>query len=166
MTQFEFVGTLDDSPYLCIPAALEWRSKVRWKGRQGDEAVMDYCMWLAERAGAIVKGALGTEILDNEQRTLGRCFFANVRLPLNAESLTEGDPAHIAKVGQWIVEMLVKDYGTFIAIIYYAGAWWMRLSAQIYLTESDFEWAGKVLREVCQRVEAGEWKEDGPKPKL
>jgi hypothetical protein len=51
---------------------------------------------------------------------------------------------------------LVDEYSTFIAIIFYAGAWWARLSAQVYLSMEDWEWAGNVLKEVCARVSKGE----------
>jgi selenocysteine lyase/cysteine desulfurase len=166
VTNFEFVGTLDDSPYLCVPAALEWRSKLTWHGKHGEDAIMSYCAQLARRSGDIVSRILGTEILENNEGTLRQCNFSNVRLPLSSRALTSDDPAKIAKIGQWIAKILVQDYQTFIAIIYYGGAWWMRLSSQVYLTEEDFEWAGKVLLEMCKRVENGEWNDNGVKSKL
>ncbi|KAK5175495.1 uncharacterized protein LTR77_000634 [Saxophila tyrrhenica] len=166
VTNFEFVGTLDDSPYLCIPAALEWRSKVRWNGMVGEEAIMGYCSRLARRAGAILSGILKTEVMENREGTLGNCNFSNVRLPLSSNALTAGDAAQIASIGQWIAKTLVQDYKTFIAIIYYDQSWWMRLSAQVYLGEEDFQWAGRVLAEVCSRVENGEWRQDRLASKL
>jgi len=166
VTNFEFVGTMDDSPYLCIPAALEWRSQIRWDGKQGEEAIMGYCSRLAGRSGEIVSGILGTEVLENGEGTLGNCNFSNVRLPLSSYHLAGGDVATIATIGQWIAKTLVEDHKTFIAIIYHGGSWWMRMSGQVYLTEEDFEWAGRILAAVCKRVEKGEWK--GPRigPKL
>lgn len=166
VTNFEFVGTLDDSPYFCIPAALEWRSRIVSKDLQGEEAIMNYCIQLGQRAGDIVSRMLGTEVLENSQGTLRRCAFANVRLPLSARALTQGDAAKVATIGQWIVKTLVEEFKTFIAIIFYDDSWWMRLSAQVYLTEEDFEWAGRTLLDICKRVEKGEWQEDKVASKL
>ncbi|KAF2479710.1 pyridoxal phosphate-dependent transferase [Neohortaea acidophila] len=156
---FEFVGTTDNSAYFCVPAALEWRQHLTWGGTKGEEAVMGYMHHLAKRAGEIVATALGTEVLENEAGTLGQCAFANVRLPLvGAEVLTSGETGEWVLVAQWIARTLAEKYDTFIAIIFFGGAWWMRLSAQVYLTERDFEWAGEMLKEVCERVRRGEWK--------
>ena len=160
VTNFEFVGTLDDSPYLCVPAGIEWRSRLTWKGRKGVDAAFEYTQHLARRSGSIVSAILHSEVLENEEGTLGNCNFSNVRLPLSAQELTEGDQAQILAIGQWVTRVLVDHYSTFIAIIFYDGAWWVRLSAQVYLTEEDFEWAGHTLKEVCKRVEKGEWKAD------
>lgn len=158
VTNFEFVGTLDNAPYLCVPAALEWRSKLQWNGKQGEDAITAYLHNLARKSGQIVSSVLGTEILENENGTLGDCCFSNVRLPLSSGQLAGGDPANTTKIGQWIVKTLVEEYDTFIAVIFFGESWWVRLSAQVYLTEEDFEWAGKTLKEICARVEQGEWK--------
>ena len=158
VTNFEFVGTLDNSPYVCIPAALAWRSKLRWGSKKGEDAIFGYTHDLARKAGKAVSGILGTRFLENEEGTLGNCTFSNVQLPLSFEELTGGDLSKAIKIDQWIARTLVKEYNTFIAIIFYDKAWWVRLSAQVYLTERDFEWAGKALKEVCQRVRSGDWK--------
>lgn len=158
VTNFEFVGTLDNSPYLCIPAALSWRRRLSWQNLQGDDAIFAYLQHLAHRSGEIVSAHLGTKILENDAQTLGRCSFSNVLLPLSVRDLTGGDVAKAVEIGQWIAKVLIEEYETFIAIIFYGNAWWVRLSAQVYLTEADFEWAGRTLEEVCGRVNAGEWK--------
>ncbi|KAK3715751.1 hypothetical protein LTR37_006976 [Vermiconidia calcicola] len=166
VNSFEFVGTLDNSPFLCVPDALEWRSKVTWNDKQGEEAIFAYNLHLARRSGQIVSGILGTEVLENKQGTLGDCNFANVRLPLSFKDLAESDPAKAARIGQWIVKTLVADYQTFIAMVFYDESWWMRLSSSVYLTEHDFEWAGQVLKDVCDRVRKEEWKENESATKL
>ena len=163
VTNFEFVGTLDNSPYLCVPAALAWRRKLRFDGREGEEAIMAHNQRLAREGGEIVSAALGAgaEIMENDEGTLGNCNFSNVRLPLDFQSIAAGDVATAQKVGQWIAEVLVQEYKTFIAIIFYKGSWWVRLSGEVYLTKDDFEWAGRTLSEVCERVGRGEWRETG-----
>ncbi|GAB7359066.1 hypothetical protein MBLNU230_g5138t1 [Neophaeotheca triangularis] len=157
VTNFEFVGTMDNSPYLCVPAAIEWRKKLTWAAESGEEAVMAYTAQLARQAGDVVSKKLGTEVLENEEGTLGKCNFANVRLPLSFESEAGSDHGKAIKIAQWIAQLLVEEYDTFIAIIFYGEAWWMRLSSQVYLTLDDFEWAADVLLKVCERVKAAEW---------
>ena len=158
VTNFQFVGTLDNTPYLCIPAALEFRRSLVYQSQEGEDAISAYCLPLAREAGRIVASALGTEVMENTEGTLGDCFFSNVLLPLSYAEVTNKEHASAVKVAQWIAKTLVEDYNTFIAIIVYGNAWWIRLSAHVYLTVEDFEWAGKVLREVCGRVQEGEWK--------
>ena len=157
ITNFEFVGTMDNSPYLCVPAALEWRGRLTWEGKRGEEAVMGYTQHLAREAGKVVSSAFGTEVMENAEGTLGECNFSNVRLPLSYADVAGRDYSKAVKVGQWIAKVLVEEYNTFIAIIFHAEAWWVRLSSQVYLTVEDFEWGAKVLSEVCKRVRAGEW---------
>ncbi|KXL45683.1 hypothetical protein M433DRAFT_143727 [Acidomyces richmondensis BFW] len=140
VTNFEFTGTLDNTPYLCVPAALAWRRRVVWDGKRGERAVVEYMADLARLAG----------------QTL--CAFANVRLPLDYDEIANGDLDEAIKLAQWMSEMVRKENDTFIAIYVHGDAWWVRLSAQIYLTLEDFEWAGGILKRVCERVKAGEYK--------
>jgi selenocysteine lyase/cysteine desulfurase len=166
VTNFEFVGTHDGAPYCTIPAALEWRSKVTWNGKTGEDAVTGYMQHLARRSGEVVSSILKTEILENEEGTLGQCNFSNIRLPLSFAEHAGSDEAKAVEIGQWIERTCVTDYSTYIAQRFFGGGWWTRMSAQIYLTEQDFEWAGHVLNEICARVRRGEWKESKPHSKL
>lgn len=158
VTNFEFVGTIDNAPYLCIPAALDWRSRLTWQGKSGEEAIISYCHSLAREAGRTVSSILGTEVLENAEGTLGNCNFSNVRLPLSYADVAGSNHATAVKVAQWMAKVEVEEYNTFIATFFYAEAWWVRLSAQVYLAAEDFDWAGKTLKEVCERVKRGEWK--------
>ncbi|KAK4541681.1 hypothetical protein LTR36_007825 [Oleoguttula mirabilis] len=159
ITNFEYVATLDNSPYLCIPAALEWRSRLSWQGKKGEEAIMAYTIHLAREAGKTVSSILSTEVMENKEGTLSHCNFANVRLPLASSAVAGSDRGKAVRVAQWMEKVLVEEYNTFIAIIFYEGAWWVRLSSQVYLTVEDFEWAAGMLKTVCERVEAGEWEQ-------
>lgn len=159
VTNFEFVGTLDNAPYLCIPTALEWRSNMTWKDKRGEEAIMSYCLSLAREAGKTVSNLLGTDVMENTEGTLGICNFSNVRLPLSYAEVAGGDHATAVRVAQWIAKVQVEEYNTFIAVFFYADSWFVRLSSQVYLTIEDFEWAGGVLKEICERVRRGDWKQ-------
>ena len=154
---FEFVGTMDETAYLCIPAALEYRKNVICGALRGEEAIRKYCLRQAREAGQLMKHKFGTEILENEEKSLGGCYFSNVRLPLSYRDLAQGDRPTAIKIAQWIAQTLVREYDTFIAIIFYDDAWWVRLSAQIYLTMDDWEKGAEILVHICGRVNRKEW---------
>lgn len=156
VTNFEFVGTVDNAPYICVPAALRFRESITWQGKSGEDAIISFSQNQAREAGKLVADILSTEVMQNAEGTLTRCNFANVRLPLDFATLAGGETQKAVKIAQWISSTLVDEYDTFIAIIYYGGALWARLSAQIYLTMDDWEWGANVLKQVCQRVDKGE----------
>ncbi|GAM84551.1 hypothetical protein ANO11243_025470 [Dothideomycetidae sp. 11243] len=157
---FEFVGTLDTTAYIPVSAALEWRRRFVWGEFEGEQAIMGYCFQQAQDAGKIVALTLGTEILENDEQTLGKCCFSNVRLPLDYATLIGGNEVNWSKVvdvARWIEEVLVTDFGTFVAVIFLNGAWVVRLSAQVYLTLDDWRMAGEWLKTVCDRAREKKW---------
>ncbi|KAL4920184.1 pyridoxal phosphate-dependent transferase [Aspergillus aurantiobrunneus] len=162
VTLFEFMGTTDDSAYLCIPAAMKFRREVCG----GEEAIYEYIEKLAGEAGDVVAGALGTDVLravkGSEGELLG-CSMANVRLPVrigSQDSSSSGDeegvvyvsPADVSSLAHWIHAQLVER-GTFVPVFPHGKWLFVRLSAQVYLDRSDFEWLGGVLKEVLGGVE-------------
>lgn len=82
----------------------------------------------------------GTEVLENESQTLRRCCFANVRLPLDLSRIGVVDDSAGLIIAKWMQEKLPEEYKTYIPTKFYAGAFWSRISAQIYLTLEDSEW--------------------------
>ncbi|KAI8953112.1 pyridoxal phosphate-dependent transferase [Xylaria longipes] len=145
VNNFEFVGTVDSSPFVCVKEAIEWRKRVLG----GEVKIMEYTQTLAQEGGRAVARILGTEVLENESQTLSRCSMTNIALPIDVE---------IASIStqDWMMRTMVKEYKTFIALIIHAGRLWARLSAQVYLDMEDFEWAGHMLLELCERVKRGE----------
>lgn len=126
---------------------------------------------------------MGTEIMENKTRTLHRCCFVNVWLPLvvtkgAASYDTRAEPAHdqevvnsqannkisyirdtdASEIAKWMTERSIKDYETMIPVKFYGGEIWCRISGQIYLELRDFEWAAYRLEEMCERVSKGEFK--------
>ncbi|XXG95914.1 hypothetical protein Hte_002190 [Hypoxylon texense] len=155
---FEKVSTIDTSPYICVIAALRFRNRVCG----GEERVRDYCQSMAREGGDLMAAMMGTEVLDNKKGTLRNCCFINLRLPLEVAEESEEEnrtgkiPAREAKaVADWITLTTVEEFDTFLATRYYAGAFWVRLSSQIYLERADFEWAANVLLDLCGRVKRG-----------
>ncbi|KAG9966485.1 PLP-dependent transferase, partial [Aureobasidium melanogenum] len=122
VANFAAVATSDDTPYLCIPAALEWRKRIRCGDKTGEEAIISYNRELAEL-------------------TLGDCAMTNVRLPVNPEKCSE-------EVADALNMTMNREYNIAVNVYYYRQALWVRLSAQIYLELQHFEAAGEALREV------------------
>ncbi|KAK6600530.1 hypothetical protein H4I96_07856 [Botrytis cinerea] len=158
VNQFEFVGTIDNSSYLCTTEAIKWRQEVCG----GEKAIMDYCSGLSREGGKAIAKILGTKVLDNSTNTLTDCCLVNVLLPLeigtsNIEAFFKINEDTKMQAHQWMLETLIKDYKTFIAIAVLDDKWWARLSGQVYLEMEDFEWAGHALKELCARVGDGEY---------
>ncbi|KAF2859813.1 PLP-dependent transferase [Piedraia hortae CBS 480.64] len=145
VNNFEFVATLDNTPYLSIPAALEWRRRAVYKNLEGDEAIYTYLHTLAADSGRVVAEILGTEAMEQHPRSA----FANVRLPLTSTASKAAD------VARGITDVVLREYDSFVLVYVYNGMLWVRLSAQMYLGIGDFEWVGKVLKGVCERVQRG-----------
>jgi hercynylcysteine S-oxide lyase len=154
---FSDVGTLDNSRYLCVPTALAWRKRLAWGDKRGEEAIMEYIPQLAREGGRLVAKMLGTEVMENEQGTLGRCNLTNIRLPLSRSKLAK-EAGDFDIITNWMMKTMIVDHETAVFIYPYHGDWFVRLSAQVYLTLEDFEYAGERLKETCEAVEKGEWK--------
>ena len=164
---FETVATCDDTPYACIPTAIKFRNQVCG----GDERIFEYLETLAIEGGDIVASALGTEVMgggtkradhDHQHASVSlfrRCAMFNVKLPfvfVPSDQPIE-EPFHFYEydapyIVKWMGRTLVQKYGTFVPTSWYGGALWTRLSAQIYLDKSDFDWIGGVLKEMCEVV--------------
>ncbi|RFU35946.1 hypothetical protein B7463_g410, partial [Scytalidium lignicola] len=144
---FEFVGTMDYSPYFSIPAALKFRTEVCG----GEKRIMEYCTTIVYDGAQRVANILGTEVLDNEQRTVtGQNCMVNIRLPLKLGEDIGDD--HKGMVVAHISKELVTTYRTFIATVFHNGNWWARLCGQVYLEIEDFEYGGRCLLVVCDNI--------------
>ncbi|KIW79292.1 hypothetical protein Z517_05904 [Fonsecaea pedrosoi CBS 271.37] len=178
VSQFEFVGSVDNAPFLCLEEALRFRKEVCG----GEAAIMKYCHDLAHAGGRRVAEILGTEVMDNDTHTLTKeCCLVNVRLPLevsdddnddrvqpmgnNSESAPDSTAAdspqrvvakvprgHVPTVTNFFASNCVTEHSTFIAFIFYHNAWWARFSAQVYLEMEDFEYGAHVIEALCQSV--------------
>lgn len=135
------------------------------------------------KGGDRVAEILGTEVMENRADrdgargagSLRDCAFANVRLPLTISSPPlDSNPAEnekgqsevrgaiaqeeVGKVVDYMQETFVHEFDTFIAVYEYKGRLWARLSGQVYLDLSDWEWCASVLGEVCARVREGRFR--------
>ncbi|KMQ44618.1 Pyridoxal phosphate-dependent transferase, major region, subdomain 1 [Trichophyton rubrum] len=172
--QFEFIGTNDDLPYLCVPDAMKYRQEVCG----GEEKIMQYCQTLAFEAGNRVARIWGTDVLSEfcssgghldvtkEKRSeFRKCAFANVRLPITLVDDQNVPQGRIAKAEWPVVRMadavptcrameqrLVLKHSTMSPCYVHAGSIWTRLSAQVYLEVSDFEWLASVFKKIFEEL--------------
>lgn len=128
VNQFEFVGTIDNTNYLCTAEAIKWRKEVCG----GEKLIMDYCSSLSREGGRAIAKILRTSVLDNSTNTLTDCCLVNVLLPLEiGTSQIEGffkvNEDTKMQAYQWMLETLMNDYKTYIAIAFLNNKWWARL---------------------------------------
>ncbi|KAJ5679182.1 hypothetical protein N7462_007426 [Penicillium macrosclerotiorum] len=159
---FEFVATSDDSAYICVRAALQFRKEVCG----GEDAIISYCINLANEAAEAVANILGTDILQEPDLKPGdvslmrQCAMTTVRLPIAVAdggaavpgALATVTPEEALRVFGWIQQTLMNTHDTFVPVFRHGPWLWTRLSAQTYLEKSDFEWLGGILRELCEKV--------------
>ncbi|KAJ5641992.1 Pyridoxal phosphate-dependent transferasemajor regionsubdomain 1 [Penicillium lividum] len=153
VSNFEFVGTADNTAFLTVGEAIQWREEVCG----GERKIRNYCINLARRGGQRVADILGTKILDNASHSFTDCCMVNILLPL--QKPTDGKGCLVkGKNGtetilEWMQQAMIKSWNTFIPVFPFKGCWWVRLSGQIYLDDSDFEWAGWTLKALCEQIE-------------
>jgi selenocysteine lyase/cysteine desulfurase len=150
VANFAAVATSDDTPYLCIPAALRWRERITWGSKTGEEAIISYNKDLARRGGQLVAEILGTEVMDNAESTLGDCAMTNVRLPAKVKK------KHSLNVADRINRLMNVRYNIAVNAYEYEGNFCVRLSAQVYLEMKHFEAAGLALEDLFTPRDRGQ----------
>lgn len=162
VSKFEFCGTMDNAPYLCVKDAVAWRKEVLG----GEEAIIEYLWDLNKKGSKIVAEALGTHVMENEAGTLTNSAMANVALPIwhgaKGPDAADGDVALTTEESpgafQWMLRTMKDDYKTFMSLFIHRGRYWVRISAQVYLDLEDYVWVSGVLKELCQRVAREEFR--------
>ncbi|MCJ1451101.1 hypothetical protein MMC28_001436 [Mycoblastus sanguinarius] len=157
---FQFVATMDSSPYLCIEEALKFREEVCG----GEERIMKHCVDLSNAAGKLAAEILRTEVMENGDKTLTRCSFVNVKLPL---TIGDGDgkipELDASTVVVWLVASLAKETDTYAPCFLHAGSFWTRLSGQIYLELDDYARGARALARLCDRAKKREYLQERPR---
>ncbi|OGE56551.1 hypothetical protein PENARI_c003G09498 [Penicillium arizonense] len=153
VSNFDFVGTTDSVSFLTVPEAIQWRQTVCG----GEDKIRQYCIQLSRKGGQRVAEILGTKVLGNVSHSLTECCMVNILLPLTKP--TSGDESMIRTAGapsitvtDWMQQTMIRRFKTFMPVFPFQGSWWVRLSGQIYLEESDFEWAGWTLKDLCETL--------------
>ncbi|PVU87878.1 hypothetical protein BB559_005835 [Furculomyces boomerangus] len=135
---FFWQGTVDFSSFLSINAAIDF---VEAAG--GLKKIQDYTHDLAIKGMNLLESKYGMTPLTRDETQIG-CLI-NCKVPLEAGNLVHD------KVGEAIGDILLKNYSAFGAFYEHNGAWWVRLSAQIYLELDDFDKFGKVMTEAIKK---------------
>jgi hypothetical protein len=122
---------------------------------------MSYIWDLNKKGSAAVAKKLGTTYMENSTGTLRNCGMANVALPIWSVQGQDGEVVvseeETQTAFQWILNTLISDYKTFMSLFLHGGRFWIRISAQVYVDFEDYEWAGDILKEICERVKAKEY---------
>lgn len=150
---FQFVGTMDIGPYLCMEEALKFRREICG----GEERILAYCEHISNEGGKKVADMLGTEIMENQDKTLTKCCMANVKLPLQiGEGSGQVKPSDTFAACAWMAQTLIREHNVFAPPFFHDGFLWIRFSGQIYVEMEDFVAAAVVYQELCRRVGEGE----------
>jgi hypothetical protein len=156
-SNFEFVGTSDNFSFLTASDAMMWRQKVCG----GEQAIREYCTQLCRRGGQRFAEILGTIDFENHGGNFADLCMVNVHLPLQKptegeESALKGQDGDVTTVTEWMQQSMIKHYKTFMPVLRFQGSWWVLLSAQIYLEDDGFEWAGWTLKKLCHNLQLRE----------
>lgn len=130
--EFDWTGTLDPTAYLAIGAALDFHASL------GGSALMARNAGLASQASARLAARLGTETGHGN----GACgAMATVRVPGAGTA-----EAALALRGR------LMDAGCDAPVHALSGALWLRISAQAYNDEADYERLGDILETALTGV--------------
>lgn len=161
---FQLVATDDYSAYICVGAALSFRNEICG----GEDALMQYCQKIANEGAETVATALGTEVLQEpdlkpgEASQMRQCALTTVRLPIRVSNDPDGTvlsgasvtitPEEADQVSEFFHQTLLQTYNTFVPVFQHGPWLWTRLSGQVYLDKSDFQWLGVILGELCEQI--------------
>lgn len=120
----------------------------------GEQRIRDYNNDLALRGGISAAKILDTCILDDEDHYF-TTNMVNVKLPIIKSRIGNDIVKWEGKARSWFASTLLTDFKVVAPIFSYRGDIWVRLSAQIWLEMSDFEYAARALLDLCNRINQG-----------
>nr|XP_039256074.1 hercynylcysteine sulfoxide lyase-like isoform X2 [Styela clava] len=144
--QFNNLGTRDISSYFCIPHALKFYKEIG-----GLEAIQAHGRELTKFAAKILCEALGTEELDIPDSMRAPCM-TTIRLPLKKPANIPTDAISARKAVAQLLVKLYKENGIVIMLASFNGFQSIRVSANIYNTETDYVRVKDTLLEVLSKM--------------
>jgi len=150
--EFYWIGTHDNSPYMTVPAALQFRKEIG-----GFEAIRAYTHGLAVAGGHLLANRFGTRVLQDLDQ-IGS--MVDVQLPiLNVDNPMINNPPpgnHPTGIYNWWSEQQLTKYkSTYVTVHKHNGRWWARALPQIHNELDDFYILEKHLLDII-RNELGE----------
>lgn len=139
VASWDFTGTIDFSNYCAVVQALEFR---KWLG--GEEAIRKYVTQLAHRGGDILTSRLGAQsvVMGGKDVTAA---MVNVSIPVKQVKGTFDEAAALLQT------TIAENHPTFLSCYAHNNALWVRVSAQVWLQEEDFEWLAGVLLDSVKK---------------
>ena len=135
---FSYQGTNDDTPWMSMKEALTFRNEYN------DTAIIDYIHKLAVNGGKKLVSMWNTSMIGGESDTIADSVIpAMVNVVLPTQNGTEVS---------MIQSMLYQDYYTYVVFYEWNNVWYTRLSAQIFLEMSDFEWLGTTFLTLLDKI--------------
>jgi len=141
LNHFQYTGTRSYTAYCSIHDAIAWRNWV------GEQTIMDYNHQLAVWAQGRLAELWNTETLLPASET---GFMGHTRFPVDsADEMGKIDGALFQKYDTEVTTFPLVDPVT------NATSYWIRLSAQLYLNEHDFETLGFRVLELKELIKEG-----------
>lgn len=108
---------------------------------------MKYNHELAVKGGKVASEILGTEVMENAEKTLTTAMV-NVRIPLKNPNITDDE------VVQAFIDKLLYEHDCMAPVYKHNNLWYTRFSAQVYNDLSDFKYVAKAILSVCKELES------------
>eukprot|EP01083_Nonionella_stella_P189737 702317_1 len=139
---FNFAGSSDQTTYLAMGAALDFREKM--SHQKNDDLWIEYCHHLAINGGKTVADKWETSrLIENDDYVAN---MVNIKLP------TQNDK-HIKFIKQRLFSQSTENQKyTYLGVFKWKGVWYCRLSAQIYNELTDFEWLAEAVLSVLDSI--------------
>lgn len=101
----------------------------------------------AIKGGELAAKVLGTEVMENDDKTL-TFAMVNVRIPLTNPRISD------AAVVQYFIDKLLYEHDCMAPVYKHNNKWYTRFSAQVYTEVADFELVAKAILTVCKELES------------
>jgi isopenicillin-N epimerase len=131
--EFDYTGTRDNSPWLAVPASLDYIAGL------GGEAVRTHNADLARDAGALLTGAWGSEAAAAPDFCAA---MVSVRLP--------GGMGGDRDAARRLAARLSEPHRITAGVMVFDGGLWIRVSAQIYNEIEDYRRLATIGRTLAE----------------
>ena len=135
VSSFGWLGTDDYTPYLTVPAAIEFMGGLGW------DRLRTHNRALARLGGNVVRQAVGSKPEWSEEDDLFEAMTL-VALP--------GMAVRTLDEGKEVSRRLAEGFGIEAAVFPWRGRGFLRLSAQAYNAPAEYEWLARELPQVLR----------------